>query len=59
MPFVICLPAFAVVDLFRLVYPAEIDRMAVIFDLGLAGRPAVGLDVITQGIFSRLHDYRF
>lgn len=47
MPFIICLPALAVIDLFRLVHPAEIDGVAVIFNLRLAIFPAIGLDVIS------------
>ena len=49
MPFIICLPTFAVVDLFRFVYPTETDRTVVILDLGLAASSATGFDVIAFG----------
>ena len=57
MPFIVCLPTFAVIDLFRLVYPAETDRAVVIPDLGLTACPAVGLEVITQSVRLCFHHY--
>ena len=55
MPIIICLPTFAVIDLFRFVHPAKADRATVILNLGLAARPAIGLNVITLGDFPCIH----
>lgn len=37
MPFIICLPTFTVINLFRLMHPAETNRVAMIFNLRFGG----------------------
>ena len=59
MPFIVCLPTFAVIDLFRLVHPAETNRVAVILNLCLAIPPAIGLNVFTFGNLLCMHNTRF
>lgn len=57
--FILCLTAFAVIDLFRLLHPAKIDRACVIFNLCLSACFAIGFDVITLCDSHLLHNLIF
>ena len=46
---ILCLTAFAVIDLFRFVYSLETDRVLVILNLCLSTCFAIGFDVIIAG----------